>query len=245
MTRPRYDEGGGAVRPPPADAVVQEDIAGARDPRHTLLGPLGAALVVALLALAFAGLSGWALDGDSYALDQRVLEAARSLRGTHPWVGEVMRDLSGLGSTVVLTLAVTITVLYLALVRRPVTALLVAVSASGGALMVSVLKATFGRARPGAEFAELIVAGLSFPSGHASMSAAVFLTLGALVANTRSRWRERLYVLAAAALLAMLVGVSRIALGVHWTTDVLAGWVFGSAWAIGWVLLERRLVRAR
>jgi undecaprenyl-diphosphatase len=227
------------------DTAAPEEIAGARDPTHTLLGPLGAGLAVALLAMAFAALAGWALEGDSQALDQRVLEAARSLREAHPRLGEVMRDLSGLGSTVVLTIAVTITVLYLVLVRRPTTALLVAVSASGGAVMVSVLKAAFGRARPGIEFADLVVAGLSFPSGHASMSAAVFLTLGALVANTRGRWRERLYVLAAAALLAVLVGLSRIALGVHWTTDVLAGWAFGSAWAIGWVLLERRLVRAR
>ena len=226
-------------------AVVPEEIAGARDPSHTLLGPLGAGLVVALLALAFGAVAGWALEGDSQALDQRVLEAARSLRGAHPWLGEVMRDLSGLGSTVVLTIAVTITVLYLVLVRRRTTALLVAVSASGGAVMVAALKAAFGRARPGVEFAELVVAGLSFPSGHASMSAAVFLTLGALVANTRARWRERLYVFAAAALLAALVGLSRIALGVHWTTDVLAGWAFGSAWAIAWVLLERRMLRAR
>ena len=73
------------------------------------------------------------------------------------------------------------------------------------------------------------------------MSAIVFLTLGALIASTRSRVPERLYILAAAALLAFLVGISRVMLGVHWATDVLGGWAFGTAWAVTWLLLARFL----
>ena len=87
--------------------------------------------------------------------------------------------------------------------------------------------------------------GLSFPSGHATMSAVVFLTLGTLVASTRTLWVERLYILCAAAFMTMLVGASRIALGVHSATDVVGGWAFGSAWAIAWLLLAGFLDRRR
>jgi undecaprenyl-diphosphatase len=136
-----------------------------------------------------------------------------------------------------------VTVGYLALVSARATALLVAAAVITGSVGVSWLKAGFGRVRPAADFAELIAPGLSFPSGHAGVSAIVFLTLGALLASTRSRAIERMYILAMASLMTLLVGLSRIALGVHWATDVLAGWAFGAAWAVIWVLLARRLNR--
>jgi undecaprenyl-diphosphatase len=85
---------------------------------------------------------------------------------------------------------------------------------------------------------------MSFPSGHASMSAIVFLTLGALLANTRGRWVERVFILATAAIATFLVGVSRVALGVHWATDVLAGWALGTGWATAWLLVAHRTRRA-
>jgi undecaprenyl-diphosphatase len=86
-----------------------------------------------------------------------------------------------------------------------------------------------------------VAPGLSFPSGHAGISAIVFLTLGALLASTRSRAVERSYILGTATLMTVLVGLSRIALGVHWATDVLAGWAFGAVWALIWLMLARRL----
>jgi undecaprenyl-diphosphatase len=172
-----------------------------------------------------------------------VLRAAQSFRVGHPWVAEVMRDLSGLGSTVVLTLFTVVAVGYLAIVRARPIALLVAAAVITGALGVSVLKAQFGRSRPGAAFAELAAPGMSFPSGHATISAIVFLTVAALIASTRRRTVEQTYILATAALMALLVGLSRIALGVHWATDVAAAWAFGAAWALVWLLLARRLAR--
>jgi undecaprenyl-diphosphatase len=195
----------------------------------------------ASLAAGFVALGGHVLAGDTHALDERALRAAQSLRASHPAVGSAMRDLSGVGSTVVLTLVVALAAGYLVLVRRRTTAALVVVSSLSGAWLVGVMKGAFGRVRPDSQFAELVVHGLSYPSGHATMSAAVFLTLGALLANTRARRRERAYVLAGAVLLATLVGASRVALGVHWLTDVLGGWAFGSAWAMLWLLVARRL----
>jgi undecaprenyl-diphosphatase len=183
------------------------------------------------------------VEGDTHAFDVAVLRAAQNFRVGHAWVAEAMRDLSGLGSTAVLTLFTVVAVGYLAVVRARPIALLMAAAVITGSVGVSLLKAQFGRPRPGLDFAELIAPGMSFPSGHATISAIVFLTIAALIASTRTRAGEQTYILVMATLMAMLVGLSRIALGVHWATDVVAGWAFGAAWALAWLLLARRLAR--
>ncbi len=214
--------------------------------QHFLLAwTFGFGLVAVLLVLAFALLAGEMLEGDTHAFDTMLLSAAQSMSTAHPWVFEAMRDFSGLGSTVVLTLFIAITAGYLALVSMRSSALLVTASAVSGAISVSAFKMAFGRARPDTAYAELVATTLSFPSGHATMSAVIFLTMGALVASTRTLWIERIYIVCAAALMTVLVGVSRIALGVHWATDVLGGWAFGSAWAIAWLMLAAFLDRRR
>jgi undecaprenyl-diphosphatase len=209
----------------------------------SLVNALLLGLVAVLLLLAFVVGASEVMEGDTRSFDLHLLQGAQALRASHPWLAEVMRDFSGLGSTATLTLFTVVTVGYLALVSARVTALLVATSVITGAFFVQFLKAGFGRLRPDASFAEMVATGLSFPSGHTSMSAIVFLTLGALIARTRSRAPERLYILAAAALMALLVGISRVLLGVHWATDVLGGWAFGAAWAMAWLLLARYLAQ--
>lgn len=211
------------------------------DRYRSLLKPLLLGLAAVLFALAFAQLGAEITEGDTRGFDTYLLRAAQSLRVDHPWLAEVMRDLSGLGSTTVLTLFTVATVGYLALVSTRMMAFLVAVSVISGSVLVSILKAAFGRLRPDAAYAELVAPGLSYLSGHASMAAVVFLTLGALIASTRSRLTERVYILATASVMTLLVGVSRVGLGVHWATDVLGGWALGAAWAMAWLLLARRL----
>jgi undecaprenyl-diphosphatase len=201
-------------------------------------------LAAASLASAFIALGGEMLEGETHAFDTAILRAAQALRLAHPWVADAMRDLSGLGSPTVLTLVTALTVGYLTVMRAHRRAVLLAASVITGALSVSLLKAQFGRPRPSAEFAELVAPGLSFPSGHASMSAIVFLSVATLLASTRTRTAEQGYILATAALLTVLVGASRIALGVHWATDVVGGWAFGTAWALAWLLVARWLARA-
>lgn len=210
-----------------------------------LFPPLISGLLAALSVWAFIRISDEVLEGDTGALDMAFLRAARSLRADHPWVAGALRDLSGLGSVSVLTLFTLLTVGYLAVAKARATALLVAAATITGSAGVSLLKTQFGRPRPDPAFAELVAPGMSYPSGHAAMSAIVFLTLGALVASTRSRNLEQMYILAVAILMTMLVGVSRVALGVHWATDVLAGWAIGTAWAAIWLLLARGLSRTR
>lgn len=220
-------------------------IIGDRKQQFLLVRTLGLGLVSVLFILAFALLAGEMLEGDTRAFDMALFGAAQSLQLAHPRFFETMRDFSGLGGTIVLTLVTAITVGYLALVSMRASALLVAVSTISGSICVKVLKIAFGRARPDTAYAELVTTTLSFPSGHATMSAVVFLTLGALVASTRPLWIERIYILCAAATMTVLVGISRVALGVHWATDVLGGWAFGSAWAIAWLLLAGFLSRRR
>jgi undecaprenyl-diphosphatase len=208
---------------------------------RSLALPLLGGLVVALLAWAFMLISGEMLEGDTHSFDMQLLQAAKSLRSAQPWVVGVMRDFSGLGSASVLTLFTSVTVVYLMLTRKHAMALLLVGAVISGSVGVNWLKLGFARLRPAAEFAELAAPGMSYPSGHAGISAIVFLTLGALLASTRMRAMERVYILSVAALMTTLVGISRIALGVHWATDVLAGWAFGAAWALAWLMLARKV----
>ena len=135
-------------------------------------------------------------------------------------------------------------IIYLLLAGKRAASLLVATSVGGGIVLASLLKFFFQRARPDLvpHGAEVYTA--SFPSSHAMMSAVVYLTLGALLARIAEAPRLRIYFLALAALLTAMVGVSRVYLGVHWPTDVIAGWAIGSAWAMFiWLIalwLQRR-----
>jgi undecaprenyl-diphosphatase len=204
--------------------------------------PLKVMLVAAsalLLVYGFIRLASEIGEGETIQLDQAVLLLAQSVRESHEWVAEVMRDLSGMGSTVALSLVSLSTVAYLALFREVRKALLLACAVLSGTLLVSLFKVNFGRPRPEARYAEFAMTGWSFPSGHASMSAVVFLTIGALIASARTNRTERHFILLIAAVMTILVGMSRVVLGVHYATDVLGGWLFGTSWAIAWLLLTK------
>lgn len=195
----------------------------------------------AALAFAFMQLGSEVAEGDTRGFDMWLLRLAQALREHHPGMVDIMRDLSGLGSTVAMTLLTAATTGYLLLSGNRRMAALVATAVASGAILVSLFKTAYGRERPALAYADFIASGLSYPSGHASMSAIVFMTLGGLVASTRTRAAERLYILGAAMLMTALVGLSRVALGVHWATDVLGGWAFGLAWALAWIWMALRL----
>lgn len=154
------------------------------------------------------------------------------------WFQEMVRDFTALGSTGVLTFMVFAIAGFLAMTGKGYAALFVSASVGGGVLLSETMKWIHSRPRPdlvphGAE-----VYSASFPSGHSMMSAVVYLTLGALLARTQSSRSVKVYILTLAAVLAMLVGLSRVYLGVHWPTDVLAGWTLGGVWALAcWSLM--------
>ncbi|WP_217578842.1 phosphatase PAP2 family protein [Mesorhizobium sp. GbtcB19] len=165
-----------------------------------------------------------------------------------PWLQGAVRDITALGSTIVLVLITTAAILYLLLIRRPGTALFVFAAIAGGQVLSSLLKLEVDRPRPDLVSHLVDETSLSFPSGHAMLSAVVYLTLGSLAARFLPDRRTKIFVLCLAVLITVLVGTSRVYLGVHWPSDVLAGWCAGFAWAmLCWLsarLLQRRKMAA-
>ena len=162
-----------------------------------------------------------------------------------PWLEGAMRDITSLGSVSVLVLITAATIIYLLLIRRPATAFLIFVAVAGGQALSSLLKVGVDRPRPELVSHLVTETSLSFPSGHAMLSAVTYLTLGSLAARFLPGRTTKVYVLSLAVLTTLLVGVSRIYLGVHWPSDVLAGWCAGFAWAMLCWLVARLLQRRK
>jgi undecaprenyl-diphosphatase len=192
--------------------------------------------------LSFAHLAGEMAEGDTMAFDRTILLALRDpanhLSPIGPaWLQSVALDITSLGGPAVITLVSVSITLYLFVVRRPATAILVALSTIGGSLLSDVLKNSFDRARPDLVPHIVAVSSASFPSGHAMLSAVVYLTLAGLLMRVQTQRAAKIYIMALAVLLTMAIGASRVYLGVHWPTDVLAGWCVGAAWALScWLL---------
>ncbi len=160
-----------------------------------------------------------------------------------PWLEGAMRDITSLGSSSVLVLVTAAVILYLLLIRRSGTALFVFVAVAGGQVLSSLLKVEIDRPRPELVSHLVTETSLSFPSGHAMLSAVTYLTLGSLAARVLPDRTTKIYVLSLAVLATLLVGISRVYLGVHWPSDVLAGWCAGFAWAMLCWLAARALQR--
>ncbi|PBB91039.1 phosphoesterase [Mesorhizobium sp. WSM3864] len=161
------------------------------------------------------------------------------------WLQGAVRDITALGSTSVLVLITTAVIVYFLLMRRPATALFVFVSVAGGQAASSLLKFEVDRPRPDLVSHLVNETSLSFPSGHAMLSAVTYLTLGSLAARFLPNRRMKIFVLGLAVLTTVLVGTSRVYLGVHWPSDVLAGWCAGFAWAMLCWLAARLLQRCK
>ena len=207
---------------------------------RVLLAAASVAGILFALVLAFG-----AAAGDLHRVDAAVLVWLRGLTdggdGWRPVLRGFMLDMTALGDPPMLTMMVLLVAGYLVAARHWRLAAMVVASTALGATTGTLLKALFARARPDVVTHLVEVRSLSFPSGHAMQSAVIYLTLAALIARSERRHAERLYVLGAAIVLVLLIGGSRLYLGVHWPTDVLAGWTLGACWAFGTALLTRRL----
>lgn len=245
----------------PADGIPQpkppEPLPGER-PVRKAFGWVGRHQLFSLLLvlLAVGGLLAllWitsALGGGGASFDESVLRAMRTADNPDVpvgpgWLADAMQDVTALGGYAVLTLLTLGVAGYLAFRRRWGAAVLVIAAAAGGAAVSDGLKAVFARPRPEVVKKLDHVSTDSFPSGHAAASAAVYLTLAVVLARLSRRPVVRAYLLCCAVVLTGLVGVSRVFLGVHYPTDVLAGWAVGLAWALlcslvaGWFRRPRR-----
>ena len=217
------------------------------------LHELPALLAVVVLSggvWAFLEVADEVVERESLGADEALLLALRSEGNPDDplgpaWVEEMARDFTALGGTGVLTLITAAALGYLLLADRRRTALLTLVAVGGGLLISTLLKAGFDRPRPDLVPHESMVYTASFPSGHSMMAAVTYLTLAAILTRVLSTPLLKAWALLVAAFLTLLVGVSRVYLGVHWPTDVLGGWTAGAAWAALCWLAARQLQRRR
>jgi len=200
---------------------------------------------VCLLLWGFLALASEVMEGDTTTLDTRILVALRKSddpsRPIGPsWVENSLLDLTAIGGPTVLGLVVVAVVGFLVLQTRYHTAIVVLATAASGELVNSVLKNVFLRPRPDVVPHLRNVTTSSFPSGHAMESAIIYLTLGAMLMRLSERRITKVYSMAIAIALTLLVGISRVYLGVHYPTDVIAGWMFGFFWAsLCWIVAKR------
>jgi undecaprenyl-diphosphatase len=215
--------------------------------RQELLILAGGLAVLALIWI-FATLADKVFEGDTRQFDEWVLSALRDpanpgeLRGPR-WLRWGAEDITALGSATVLGLTVLSVTGYLFLHGLYRNGLFVFSASVGGWILNWSLKQVFARTRPSVvpHLREVVTS--SFPSGHALTSAAVYLTLGALLMRIAEGRLAKYYCIAIAMFVTFLVGSSRVVLGVHYPTDVLAGWVIGMSWALLCWMVERLLER--
>jgi undecaprenyl-diphosphatase len=217
------------------------------------LGLVAAVLVVTAGILGFLGLSDAVTDNHTGGFDEGLMHMLRQPGdisqpiGPH-WLRLAATDLTALGSIAVLSLIVVVVAGFFLAQRRWRESVLLLGACASGLIVVDILKLAFGRERPPLAMHAVEVGNASFPSGHAMLSAVVYLSLATLVGHFAGRRRVGAYALGAGVATTLLVGVSRVYLGVHWPTDVMAGWVLGAAWAMIWWLIawvvERRSNRS-
>jgi undecaprenyl-diphosphatase len=207
-------------------------------------------LVLAGTTFIFFKLASEVMEGDTMAFDRLVItslrDAANPAMPLGPrWLNTAMLDLTAFGGVSGLTVLTMIVAGYLLVAGKKATALFLIAAVASGATLGTLLKLGFERPRPEIVAHLVQVNTTSFPSGHAMNSAVVYLTLGALLARTEPDWRVRTYIVAVAIALTAVIGFSRVYLGVHWPSDVLAGWVVGAIWAVLCSFIARALQARR
>jgi undecaprenyl-diphosphatase len=194
--------------------------------------------------LAFLNLGGEMAEGDTQAFDRQLLLMLRTPGSIDDPIGssnveEAVRDITALGGTVLVAVVSIVAVAAFAFHRKYRHAAIL----TGCVLLAwassATTKALYGRPRPDVVPHEAYVYSGSFPSGHSTLAAACYLTIAMLVASLETRRRSKALAYGLASAVLMAVGFSRVYLGVHWPSDVLAGWCLGASWAlVGWVALR-------
>jgi undecaprenyl-diphosphatase len=206
-------------------------------------------LVVAGGIWLFLGLANEIREGELARIDRHVLLLLRNPADSADplgpaWLEEAMRDLTALGSMIVLTIITLAVVVHLVLAGKRHAALFLVVAVGGGVLLSYGAKAIYERPRPDLVVHAARVFTSSFPSGHSMMAAVVYLTLGTLLARVQPQRLLKLWLIGLAVLITVAVGISRVYLGVHWPSDVVGGWALGASWAmLCWLIalwLQRR-----
>lgn len=214
---------------------------------RTEIAAVSALFIVAGGVMTFVELADDMTEADGRAFDQAVLEAVRPEGGRDPWgppwLEEAALDLTALGGIAVLALFAVAVTGFLVMQRKRLSALMLVLGLAGGVALSEGLKALFGRERPPEALQAVETLNASFPSGHSLLSAVFYLSIGVMLSRAFPQRRFKIYVIAVAVLLTLIVGLTRVYLAAHWATDVLAGWSVGAAWAMALWLAAYALQR--
>lgn len=193
-------------------------------------------LFILLCTILFIEIGRMVDKGSTQRFDEWVILSLRNSEDVNlpigpKWISEFMNDITTLGGGYIIGIITIFVIGYLILQKRFDALFIVLAATIGGTLIVFGLKDLYGRERPDLIFRLHETNSLSFPSGHSMMSAVVYLTQAAIIARFQRNIKIRFYILSAALFLTFIIGVSRVYLGVHYPTDVIAGWTIGLAWA--------------
>ena len=199
----------------------------------------GATIAIAGTAL-FVELASHVRSGATQTFDDGVMRwmAAHRIE----WIERSLLEITSLGTGLVVMVIVAISALFLVATQHRFSAFLLLVASGGGIVLNAILKSSFDRQRP--RLFEWLTepSSSSFPSGHAMSSAIVYFTVAYLIARLERRRWMRALTITIALLLVLLISVSRLYLGVHYPSDVIAGVIIGLAWA-GFCLAGLEAVR--
>ncbi|OGU71635.1 MAG: hypothetical protein A2V93_06405 [Ignavibacteria bacterium RBG_16_34_14] len=207
-------------------------------------------LVLLICVLTFLEIGDAISAGETRQFDLSIIEFFRAEddfnKPMEPtWVTEFMTDITSLGGGYILAIITIFVSIFLILQKRYDAFWLLLAATIGGTLISFWLKDIYDRERPDLIYRLVTVTSFSFPSGHSMMSAVLYLTQAAIVARFQRTWKIRIYILSIALLLTLIIGFSRVYLGVHYPTDVIGGWTIGLAWAslcwcIAWYIQRRK-----
>ena len=209
-----------------------------------VVSKIGIGFVVFFLLMGlFAKLAEEMHEGDTLGVDQTILYSVHSLHGT--LLDQIVPLITNLGGVAGVVGIIGIASAALATKRKYLALLQMLVGVGGAVLLNMLVKGFFARQRPDLWERLVTETSYSFPSGHSMASAALALSVVLIAWNTRFRW----WVVAAASLYVVTIGFTRLYLGVHYPTDILAGWSLGAAWVlfVVWIIggISRRNKRGK
>lgn len=202
-----------------------------------------AMMVLIVMVMGFIEVADDVMEGDTHGIDTTLLMMMRDSNDPQnawgpPWAEEMMRDVSGMGGILILSFVSIGAAAYLFMRGKIGQGIYLLGTVAVGTGLSNILKAGFGRPRPGLVPHSSYTFTDSFPSGHSMMAAIVYLSVGVLLARSHYDIMLKIYFIAISVILTVAIGISRVYLGVHWPSDVLAGWMAGCAFALIFYMLE-------
>lgn len=184
----------------------------------------------AFALLIFVRITRELIEGDVSPADSAILHAVIRMR--MPWLTVSAIDVTALGSTTLVILFSAFTLVVLLVLRDRLGALQLLAASAGAGILTVVTKDTIERTRPEEVQQLIVVSGFSYPSGHSLSTSALYLTIAIIASRYIRHSGAKAAIFLAVSAVVIMVGASRVYLGVHYATDVVSGISLGAAWAL-------------